>query len=280
MCDDDSVVSAPASLAQQFSASERAEIRRQKILAKGAERMSKVSGLYPKASSDAIGSSPRDAVLERAASASEYSSSAVRDEFSSPRTDVAAAAPADAEAIQSSSQVDNDTNPVIRARSAQDCELPSVRALLHSSERPSRTAAPMQRAPGVRSFQPAASTSAVASNSARTSHPTSRRFFLWHAAAWTVAAAFCAAVCAHTLQLLPPAPYVLLLFVVIARRKGFACSAEILTLAQAMAAVVALSRFTVRALAYQASNALRSFDMCSFVCACIRRPLVCFLHAL
>ena len=82
MCDDDSVVSAPASLAQQFSASERAELRRQKILAKGAERMSKVSGLYryPKASCDATGSSPRDSVLERAASASAYSSSAVRDE--------------------------------------------------------------------------------------------------------------------------------------------------------------------------------------------------------
>lgn len=246
-------------------------------MAKGAERMSKVSGLYPKASCDATGSSPRDTVLERAASASAYSSSAVRDEVSSPRTDAAAVAPAAAEAIQSSSQVDNGTYPVIRARSAQDCELPSVRALLHSSERPSHAPAPVQRAPGVRSFHPAPATSAVASNSARTLHPTSRRFFLWHAAAWAVAAAFCAAVCAHTLQLLPPAPYVLLLFLVIAPRKGFAFSAVILTLAQAMAAVVALSRFTVRSLAYQASKKLT----CAALFAEARcRPSLCFLHAL
>jgi hypothetical protein len=92
-----------------------------------------------------------------------------------------------------------------------------------------------------------------------------------------VAAAFCAAVCAHTLQLLPPAPYVLLLFLVIAPRKGFAFSAVILTLAQAMAAVVALSRFTVRSLAYQASNTLT----CAALFAEARcRPLLCFLHAL
>lgn len=116
---------------------------------------------------------------------------------------------------------------------------------------------------------------------ARTSHPTSRRFFLWHAAAWAVAVAFCAAVCAHTLQLLPPAPYLILLLLVIARQKVRASSAAIPTLAQAMAAVVALlASPSVRSLTRQANNALRSFDMCSLVCACVLPIVVNFTCAL
>jgi hypothetical protein len=267
---DDNVKSSPAALALPISVSERAELRRQKILAKGAERMSKVTGMYSKSSSDALVCSSQGDAIKQLASSPSPSDSANRDETSHRVESVAA----DAGANQSTSLDDDDLIPVQRSKSVAECELPSIRDLRRNADELPR-ASPALRAPGVRAFHtvPAPrAPRAAAPSSSRTFQPLARGFW-WRVALWAVTAAFCAAVCAHTLQLLPRAPYVLMLIAVMRllqriSRVQDACFWRDLVSThyceQAAAIITALSRFTVRTLAYQAN--MSCFGICCCPC--------------
>ncbi len=173
--------------------------------------MSKVTGMYTKSTSDALVCSSQGDAMKLSASSASPSHSANRDEASL-RAEYAAA---DAEANQSTSLDDDALMPVQRAKSAGECELPSIRDMRSNTDEPQR-AAPALRAPGVRAFHsvPAPrAPRAAAPSSSRTLLPLAAGFW-WRVALWAVTAAFCAAVYAHTLQLLPRAPYVLVLIAV------------------------------------------------------------------
>jgi len=254
MCERDDVQSAPPALALPLSASERAEQRRQKILSTGAERMSKVSGLYTKSSSEALGSLPQDAVQSSAFAAAPLAT-AQNDEASRTAPHAAAAPAAEAQVTEIGTQDDDSPHAVRRTQSAQDCALPSLRKMQldSTSDHAHTLVPPSPRAPGVRAFQPTPAAAPVAKNTKRASPPLTR-FFWWRAAVWALAAIFCAAVYAHAVQLLPPAPYVLILIAVTRCSSCSSCAMTLRLMVQAMAAVVVLSRFTVRALAYQATS--------------------------
>jgi hypothetical protein len=208
MCDSDVVMSAPAQLGLAMSASQRAELRRQKILAKGAERMSKVCGLTKSSSNG-----PVHPIEERQTELSDVTSApAEHGELSTNSPAVPLAAfPANGDAPRSGSDKAA-INHVRIAASGPFCELPSLSKLPVNDEGVSRiVSAPLpQRAPGLRSFHAMPADTAIQSRALR---PLSRNFW-WSAAVWAVAATFCCAVYAHTMHLLPPAPYVLILVVV------------------------------------------------------------------
>ena len=171
-------------------------------MAKGAERMSKVTGLYAKSSSDALACSPQVNATESSAAATPSLDSVQRDEWA------ACAAPAGATtAANRSANHGDDLIQAVQSKSEEGCGLPSIRKLQQNSEPVAITSAAL-RAPGVRAFQSTAS--AAAPSAPSTQRPLSRSSW-WQAALVAVAVAFCAAVYAHTLHILPPAPYVLFL---------------------------------------------------------------------
>ena len=224
MCDDDAAALVTSASAAPLSAAERAEARRQKILAKGTERMSKVSGLYTKSSCDALGSAHQDVSLQHSQSASSPLVSSDQEKSSNTATAVTSAAPS-AE-VQAALAVGGNADAAQQRQLAPDCELPSIRnPKLQFTPPPPVSSSPVLRAPGVSAFRPDSNLLAVAPSAPRP--PLSPRFW-WAVAVWMVAAAFCAGVYAHTLQLLPPAPYVLFLIVVI-RRLNCAAAAPALS---------------------------------------------------
>ncbi len=225
MCDDNAAALATSASAAPLSAAERAEARRQKILAKGTERMSKVSGLYTKPSSDALGSAHQDVLLQHSQSASLPLVSSDQEKSSNTATVATSAAPS--AAAQAALAVGGNADAAQQGQPAPDCELPSIRnPKLQFTPPPPVSSSPVLRAPGVSAFRPdARNVLAVAPSTPRP--PLSPRFW-WAVAVWMVAAAFCAAVYAHTLQLLPPAPYVLFL-ILVSRRLNCAAATPALS---------------------------------------------------
>jgi hypothetical protein len=260
MFHDDTSKTAPAVPSLPLSATERAELRRQKILASGAERMSKVTGLYTKSSSDALACSSRAPASLASSGSLLASAKEVVYSPSEKATTATADAAAAAEVHPQSTQADDGSISARSTKSANICELPSIHKLQQKADPLLPVAPSPLRAPGVRAFRTdaAALLQPVPSSTRR---PLATGFY-WRAALWTVAVAFCAAVYAHTLRRLPPAPYVLILIAV----RCACCDAivsfmthTVLVLVpiahvtkQAMAIITLLSRFTVRALAYQA----------------------------
>jgi anti-sigma-K factor RskA len=171
-------------------------------LAKGAERMSKVTGLYSKSSSDALACSPQVNAAETSSPATPSLDSVQGDEWA------ACAVPAGARAAANrSANEGDDLIQAVQSKSEGGCGLPSIHKLQQNSE-PVAIAPAALRAPGVRAFQSTAS--AAAPSAPSTQRPLSRSSW-WRVALVAVAVAFCAAVYAHTLHILPPAPYVLFL---------------------------------------------------------------------
>jgi hypothetical protein len=246
-----------------MSAAERAEARRQKILAKGTERMSKVSGLYTKSSGDALGSVSQGTASEHLRSASALLDSS--EEHKSSITAKASPSASHAAHVQSTNSFCGNADAGQDKQIAPDCELPSVSNPKLKFDPPLVSSSPAQRAPGVNAFRADSKASHAVP---KLSRPPSPRFS-WTLAVWVVAVTFCVAVQAHTLELLPPAPYVLVLVAVIlphARILPY-CTRFVTQQTQAMGCIVVLSRFTVRALAYQAiRNLLHVICHCCWLC--------------
>ncbi len=208
-----------SSAAAPLTAAERAEARRQKILAKGTERMSKVSGLYTKSSGDALESASREVVLGRFQSAPVSLSSSEQEKSlnlvgTSQSASHAAHVPWNDEfSANAAAAKDKQTIP--------HCDLPSLsNPKLKCDLSPPAFSSTTQRAPGVSAFRADSKLSAAAPNCSR---PLPPRFW-WTLATWVVAVGFCVGVYAHSVQLLPPAPYVLVLVVVIHRETFAALS--------------------------------------------------------